>query len=303
MNDLIQATAGIGTLLVRALLLGALIGGASALEPLVVDPTGNTAINGNLTVSGSAQFQAPLTIVPLAAAGAPTTGTWNKGALAADVNTDLWQCTVAGSPGTWRQLAAASAAHGVQAFSATGTFTVPAGVTSVIVELWGGGGGGGRGQNNGKGGGGGGGGYGRAVVMVTPNASIAVTVGSGGLGWQNNGPPTSGTASQFGPTCLANGGSAGASASTSANGSGGAGGTGSGVVLAVTGSPGMVTSGGTGALGGGPGGEVPINAVPPSFVGGPGVFPGGGGAGGWNTGTTSSSFGGNGAPGLVIVSW
>lgn len=69
-------------------------------------------------------------------------------------------------------------------FNASGTWTAPAGVTSVTVEAWGGGGAGG-GQNLGSdgGGGGGGGAYSKVVSLpVTPGNNYTVTVGAGGIG-------------------------------------------------------------------------------------------------------------------------
>ncbi|MBK8709314.1 MAG: hypothetical protein IPN30_12625 [Flavobacteriales bacterium] len=50
-------------------------------------------------------------------------------------------------------------------FSNSGSFTVPAGVTEVTVECWGGGGRGGRQTSNGRGGGGGGGAYSRSTIQ------------------------------------------------------------------------------------------------------------------------------------------
>lgn len=72
--------------------------------------------------------------------------------------------------------------------SGAGTWTCPAGVTSVIVEVWGGGGGGGGASsaalNNSSraGGGGGAGSYVRATVAVTPGNTYNYTIGAGGLG-------------------------------------------------------------------------------------------------------------------------
>ena len=55
---------------------------------------------------------------------------------------------------------AQASAQVVSTYNASGTFVVPAGVTQVTVECWGGGGRGGTRTNNGVGGGGGGGGGG-----------------------------------------------------------------------------------------------------------------------------------------------
>ena len=73
--------------------------------------------------------------------------------------------------------------HGVQAVSSTGNFTVPAGVTAVDVELWGGGSGSWASVSGSPGGGGSGGGYARKrVTGLTPLGTVAVTVGAAGAG-------------------------------------------------------------------------------------------------------------------------
>jgi PKD-like domain len=80
-------------------------------------------------------------------------------------------------------------------FTANGTFNVPAGVTSVTVEAWGGGGaGGGTNAAASRGGGGGAGGsYTKTTVSVTPSAAINVTIGAGGLGVSNGNGGVGGT--------------------------------------------------------------------------------------------------------------
>ena len=61
------------------------------------------------------------------------------------------------------------------------SWTAPAGVTHVLIELWGGGGGGGGGV------GGGGGAYSRSVIEVTPGTTYTVLVGGGGDGFDPSG--------------------------------------------------------------------------------------------------------------------
>jgi hypothetical protein len=63
----------------------------------------------------------------------------------------------------------------------SGSFTVPAGVTSITVEVWGAGGRGGSRTSNGEAGGGGGGAYSRSVLTVTPGQVINYYVGFGSL--------------------------------------------------------------------------------------------------------------------------
>ena len=69
-----------------------------------------------------------------------------------------------------------------QAFTASGTWTVPAGVTSAQVILVGGGGGGGGGSQNVAGGGGGGGQVVVRNIDVNPLQTYQVTIGAGGVG-------------------------------------------------------------------------------------------------------------------------
>jgi hypothetical protein len=92
-------------------------------------------------------------------------------------------CRPPESPLHWSaQPAAASAGgpRGVQLFESDGSFTVPAGVTSVLLEMWGAGGAAGLPNSTGLGGAGGGGSYLRTVVGVSPGQVIPVRIGQGG---------------------------------------------------------------------------------------------------------------------------
>lgn len=60
-------------------------------------------------------------------------------------------------------------------------FFVPAGVNSLVIEVWGAGGGGGGRTTSGTGGGGGGGAYSRSEINVIPGSVYTVSVGAGGL--------------------------------------------------------------------------------------------------------------------------
>lgn len=100
-----------------------------------------------------------------------------------------------------------------QVFDLNGTFTVPAGVSSIRVRAVGGGGGGSYYENMGSGNyvsGGCGGGYAHGVFPVTAGANFAVTVGLGGvcLGSTNLPPALSGGTSSFGALISATGGGA-----------------------------------------------------------------------------------------------
>jgi hypothetical protein len=111
---------------------------------------------------------------------------------------------------TWFSNALPASATGanVQIFTSSGTFTVPTGVTKLIVDVWGGGGGGANSIVGGTGAAGGSGGYGRAYVSgLTPGASITVTVGGGGnAGAGSGGGGSAGGTSSFGSYLSCTGG-------------------------------------------------------------------------------------------------
>jgi len=174
-----------------------------------------------------------------------------------------------------------------QVFSSPGTYnwTVPSGVTKVVVECWGGGAGGGWNSVSG-----GSGGYGKSFLSVEPGQVFPIVVGTGGLGMNYNGAfqaGTSGTQSSFGENLIfSNGGS------TDGYGCGGCGtglGGSSNGQINIIGASGSGKTGGSSPLGG-PGGS--IGSIH-------GKEPGGGGAG------TEICAGccGNGANGRIIVYW
>ena len=61
----------------------------------------------------------------------------------------------------------------------SGTFTIPAGVTSIRVQIWGAGGRGGNRSNDGTGGGGGGGAYSESTISVIGGNTYYYSVGQG----------------------------------------------------------------------------------------------------------------------------
>lgn len=179
----------------------------------------------------------------------------------------------------------------------SGTYAVPAGVSSITIECWGGGGGGGGAKYSGLdpcGGGGGGGAYSITTVAVTPGQNIVVSLGGGGLAGTNAGGNggVGGTSSvtYLGPTVASAAGGNGGTGSTGGAKAGGAGGsTGTGTVrTGGTGGNGYVGSsyddGGSG--GGGAGSTANgSNGVTGSGGGQSGGEPGGaGGATGGGTG-------------------
>ena len=146
-------------------------------------------------------------------------------------------------------------------FTSSGTWTAPAGVTSVDVEVWGGGGGGGGGEgdNSDGGGGGGGGAYSRTTsITVVPGTTYTVTVGAAGTAGATNGTGGAGGDSWFinTSTILAKGGTGGSAPVSDAGGVAGTGGS------AAAGVGSIKFSGGDGGTGrnsstgrGGPGGS------------------------------------------------
>jgi len=162
-------------------------------------------------------------------------------------------------------------------------FTVPAGVTSITVECWGGGGSSGNNTDGRARGGGGGGAYTRGTINVTAGSILNVVVGAGGLYTNNFSPAADGGQSLAG-VIVANGGKRGFIGNNALVLNGGAGGT-------VSTNPGGVTSflsfaggnGGNGYVafdngGGGGGGESASST-------------GGGNSGGSTNGTTGGAGG------------
>lgn len=222
---------------------------------------------------------------------------------------------------TWTSAAAPSSYAGPnsQTFDASGTFTVPAGITTVYVAVMAGGGGaaGGNGNNTLSGGGvGGAGGAAFARVSgLTPLSTVSVTVGSGGAGSAGaNGTPSAGSAgntSSFGSHVSCTGGAGGPSAGgTGAAGTVTTGGSatllvrrGPSLGLTATGAVGNsgtsgcgTTAGGGGGAGSGGGGGGGNTAV--SGNGGTGGLTNGVGAAGSNASSGSGAAGGAGGAGV-----
>ncbi|OJX34855.1 MAG: hypothetical protein BGO87_08910 [Flavobacteriia bacterium 40-80] len=159
-------------------------------------------------------------------------------------------------------------------FSATGTtnWTVPAGVTSITIECWGGGGaGGGVPSNSGTartGRGGGGGAYAVKTLAVTPNQTVTVIVGTGGTGGTGNGPAGGDSYAQYASSTvvLAKGGTGGNTATGNNNTGSVAGGSSSDCIGDDAKSGGNGGSGGYG--GGGGGGGAGNNVVGNNGTGG-----------------------------------
>jgi hypothetical protein len=198
---------------------------------------------------------------------------------------------------------------GIQSFTVSGNFVVPAGVTQIEVEVWGGGAGSYAsvaGVSTGTAAGGGaGGGYARRRIIpgvITPGQVVAVVIGPGGTGGTIGGAATAGGTSSFGSYVSATGGCLNNLASiTSPQNGGTPGGYGIGGDVNLTGSDGQAAMLNQGGMGG----AAPMGGSKNSGTTGvAGVFPGGG-AGGAGTGSNSNTpyIGAAGAPGLVIIRW
>ncbi len=247
------------------------------------------------------------------------TGNANLGNAVTDVTTIAGAVSLNGSVGTTGQVPSSRGANlppiwanpasgfsNMQVFTASGTFTVPAGITKAKITVVGGGGSGGLGgtgaffnqgtstvpTNGGAGGAGGAGGYAVGIFTLIPGTNISVTVGVGGT-------------SSFSTLISATAGGAGAaggnatngSASNGVNGANGGGGTGGGGQLNYTGGIGSGNVRGGDSIFSGGGGNVSTNAILNSGGGGTG---GTGGIGSTNIGRTG---GGSGSAGVVIIEY
>jgi hypothetical protein len=186
----------------------------------------------------------------------------------------------------------------LQKTAGTYSFTIPAGVTSVRVQLWGGGGGGGGSTAAGNvGSGGAGGGYAEGIFTVSPGQALSIAIGAGG------GPTvTGGTTSISGlPTAIsATGGGGGVVGNNGAQSQSPSGGQGYGGQIQRMGRFGGVgLAFGSGIYAGGFGGASGYQGADAQFglnVGIPGIGPGGGGGG-----ANNGQVGGSGADGQVSI--
>jgi hypothetical protein len=208
-----------------------------------------------------------------------------------------------------------------QLFTASGTFTVPSGVTSLKVTAVGGGGGGGAGTagNPITGGGGGGGAVCVGYVTVTSGASVAVTVGQGGTGgtFGTITAPSGGNTIVGGITARGGGGGGEYAPALGHSGAaGGAAGTATGGIWNLTSTAGnngddfTVNPSTAGAGGGGIATYYLYQfiygtrtSLAGSGTGTNGTGYGGGGTGGSGSGVGYNPAGGNGTAGFVWIEW
>ncbi len=211
--------------------------------------------------------------------------------------------------------APALAADCVNGINNSGNCNVPAGVTSITIQAWGGGGAGksGTGMPASRGGGGGGGSYCSATFAVTPGQALTVSVAGLANGGANGKTTTVSGTGISGLTALGGyagdafgiAGTGGTTDGCTAPGAvafrGGAGGStvsgGGGGGSATTASDGGNASGTVGGTGAGNGG----NGGTSSQASTGGSVPGGGGGGGADNGPGISAS--TGAPGRVVMSF
>lgn len=175
--------------------------------------------------------------------------------------------------------------------TATGNFTVPAGIYKILVKAWGGGGGGAGSALNHCGGGGGSGSYSESYLNVTPGQVIACTIGAGGSGGTGANNGTAGGSTSFGAYVTCGGGLFGYANGTA--GQGGPVGVGLYALPGLAGQGGnLISSSSTGTSGGGYGAGYGLNNTGSSGV----ANTGSGGAGG-----TNGTDGGAGGSGVIYV--
>lgn len=191
-------------------------------------------------------------------------------------------------------------ANGMTSYQVSGSYswTVPAGVTKVYVEVWGAGGGGGYGLTSKHGGGGGAGGGSYKIFAVTPGDVATIFVGLGGSGGISPG----GNGATGGNTTLTLNG-------YTVTGQGGEGGYGSDPPVGGVGGPGYAgdvhIEGGTGLTGVvGLGGSGGTNARAGAAPGNGPTFGGAGfGGGGYGSGTGGPNPAVGGKDGGVFLMW
>lgn len=264
-----------------------------ASYPLTIDPS-IYIVTAQQFMNGNNETNIDFDVADKLIRKAPTTGArfnaWNS-------TTQLPQANWAGATAIagGYMYSAGGVSQNYQTFSTqgAGTFTVPSGITSITVKLWGGGGGGGAGGSAAAGGAGGGAAEATGTISVFSGETLNVYVGGGGAAGTRN---TSGggggggayTSIYRGGTLLAvaaggGGGGGGRSTSTHIGGAGGAGGGASG----VNGSASLTNGGGVGGSGsGGAGGTGTV-----AGLAGGSLF-GGAGANGAASGTGSGAIGG-----------
>ncbi|WP_413558359.1 beta strand repeat-containing protein [Bdellovibrio sp. HCB209] len=191
----------------------------------------------------------------------------------------------------------------MQVVSSTATWTPPAGVTKVYIQIWGAGGGGGGGSSDllapPGGSGGGGGAYASGFFTLADSNAVTVTIGTGGNKGNAGQTGSAGGTSSFGSYISASGGLGGPMGGSTPI----AGGT-STATMAITGGWGFPPASSFGGMGGasGMGGSPSPGSTAAGQTGANAICSGCGGGGGGGV-TGAGTAGGNGSAGRVIVYW
>jgi Glycine-rich domain len=169
----------------NALVLGSISGVNGAIASVNVGigtttPTERLEVNGNLKITGAGNAIIFPDGTVQSTAG---TGTGGGGGTITGVTAGTG-LSGGGTAGNVTLSLAIGNVNGVKEFTASGPFTVPPGITHLMVEMWGAGGGGDFSSTCGTGtvgGSGGGGAYTRDVIAVDPGATYTIVVGVGGV--------------------------------------------------------------------------------------------------------------------------
>jgi hypothetical protein len=264
----------------------------------------STLKTNNVQVGQSATATNNFTLYqPATPDGTVRLGVGNAGATTSDVitATNAGNVTIAGT------LTAAAVVGGLpggqgQAFTSSGTFTIPTGITAIKMTIVGGGGAGGSTSSSGTQGGGGGGGAAiKFLTGLTPGNTLTVTVGA-----------AAGTSSV----------ASGTQSITTVSATGGANATNNNFLSAVGGTGGVGSNGDLNIGGTGGGGGFGISDGCTFYVlsgtGGSSILGGGGaavtdgngnagraygGGGGGSASAVTSRSSGAGAAGVVLIEW
>lgn len=257
-----------------------------ARYPLTIDPsiyveTAEKFMNGNNETN--IDFDVADTLIQK---GKTTGARFNSWDPTESMNTSAWRQGAVAAGGYIYTVGGSHPNGGAVDYTTPGNdiFTVPTGITSITVKMWGGGGGGGGGGRSSGAGDGAGAGFAQTTLSVTPGEALNITTGGGGGG--GGGSSNSGAGGGGGGYSLVARGSTSLIVAAGGGGGGG-GGRNSGV------------TGGNAGAGGGTSGVSGGNATGANGGGAGTASSGGsGGTGGSNSGSAGGSLsGGDGGDG------
>lgn len=259
--------------------------GYTGLWVVTVANAQTTITSGNISLDSGAPFitNKLTALAPLASpalTGVPTVPTASPGTNTTQAASTAFVENAAGIPGR------------TALFTSSGSWTAPAGITSILVSAAAGGGGGSG--SNGTTNGGEGGGGGQAVISdlltVVPGTVYTITIGAAGAAGASTTNGGNGGATSIGSLLTLSGGQGGAYIGTGSGFAGGSGG-------AAGGDNNLLFAGAGGSSVFGPGGQTRATA------GSPGAGYGGGGSGGPVQSGPLATAGAAGSPGFVLISW